>query len=308
MIVKVVKKTVVIALIVLLCIFSFLMKAVEASSKTDVANNSNKISDVEVTLESAREKIASWAESFVSSNSGSCKYDVNKRGRTYLGQLPSSSDPYYYFDCVGFVSLVINRAIGLDYEGAKVGLNAGGSGFITPQSGVKDTVHFAQVQVSSARRGDILIAPGAPHVAIYLGNGRVADMWKSGLSIRNINSSYTMTGWSACTFTSSATLISIDGVHFGELPGGIDIGDLPPGTITATEVNLDDINFKYSGMPSEVIDGGSYSPIFYINKIGEALDYIVGIMFNGIKVVTTGIAEGLEGILSDILKGLSGVL
>lgn len=306
MVIKIFKKIVATSVLILMCISFFFTSTVKAGSKVNTPDTSGKISNVEVTLDSSRDKIASWAESFASDNSMRCKYDVNKRGKTYLGRLPNSSDPYYYFDCVGFASFVINRAIGLDYAGAHVGFNEGGSGFVTPQSGVRDTLHFAQVPVSSARRGDILIAPGAPHVAIYLGNGRVADMWESGLSIRNIDSSYRMTSWSKCVFTSSATLISVDGVHFGDLPGGIDIGNIPEGTLTATEVNLDDINFKYSGMPSEVIDGESYSPMFYVNKIGEAIDYIVGIMFNGIKVVTTGIAEGLEGFLTDIFKSLSG--
>ncbi len=272
------------------------------SNATSTAKAEESNSNIEVTLDNARNQIASWGESFCSSNAGRCVYDANRRGETYMASDPQST---YYFDCVGWVSFAINRSIGLDFVPAHRGYNEGGGGFVTP-SGVKDTVHFAETSVQNAKRGDILIAPNGPHVAVYLGNGQVVDMWNKGLAVRGINSSFTMTGWSGCTFTKAASLISIDGVNFGSLPGGVDVSDIPAGTITATEVNLDDLQFNYSGMPTDVTNAGIHSFQMLINQIGEAMNYVIGVMFNGIKVVTVSIIEALQGILTNVFDALNG--
>lgn len=307
MIIKLIKRIIPILLIILLCMTFPLntYKVLAVPVHEDIESGTE---DIEVTLENSRNQIASYAERFASTYSSMCKYSWNKRGETYLGHLPSASDPFYWFDCVGWVNFVVNRSIGLDFSLCHIGLDEGGSGFVTPQSGVRDTLHFAMIDISQAQRGDILVAPSAPHVAIFLGNGRVADMWRSsGLSIRGL-SGYTMSGWTGCTFTYAARLISIDGVNFGELPGGIDINNIPEGTLTATEVNLDEIidRMEYDGMPPDVSYDGGHSLMFYIDKVTEVFDYLIGIMFNGIKVAIVTVIDGVQSIIKSALDFLSG--
>ena len=317
MIIKLIKKVIPILLIILLCMMlpieyiNIFFSKVEAREERpeDNERETNGQTNIEVTLETAREQIASYAEGFATSpNGGLCRYDYNKRGRTYEGLLPNSSDPYYWFDCVGWVNFAINRSIGIDFGPCHIGAAEGGGGFVTP-SGVKDTSHFASINISSARRGDILIAPAAPHVAIYLGNGKVVDMWdtSTGLSVRGL-SGFTMTGWTACTFSEAATLVSIDGVNFGEIPDGTDFTFQYPEGITEAEVDLDEIidEMKFDGMPPDVTYGGTHSIQYYLEKVSDTFDYVIGIMFNGIKVVSVSILEGIQGIITGVLDFVCG--
>lgn len=251
--------------------------------------------NLDVTLEKNRNQIADFAEKFVSNSGSRCIYNARKRGKTYRGKLPSSSDPHYYFDCVGWVSFAVNRAIGITYSECESGIG----GFVTPQKGVKDTDHFKKISISAAKRGDILVAPSAPHVAIYLGGNQVVDMWSAGLAKREL-SGWTMTHWNKCTFTYAATLISLDGQNFGTLPDGSEI--TPPDLESLSGAG----GYEYSGMPSDVVVGGSYSVSYYIDKISELFNYIIGIMLNAIKSIPVSITERLQSIITNSLDSISG--
>ncbi len=321
------------------------------AAKTTTTGTSNS-STHQTTLETAGEDLATWAENFANNHKWDCIYDVDLRGATYRGDITG-----YYFDCVGWVAYALNRAIGIYNQSA---YNGSGGPVIPSQYGDNvNTNNFVQsYDMSQARRGDILIAPG--HVAIYLGNGKVVDMWSTGdgrktsqfngLEIRDLNG-WTMADWSGCTFTSFARIVSLDGIHFLEdAIGNSDFTLLPPnpdtplpgsveysgqdlfdwisnvvegillghsserGTTKDTssggsgEVDLDQIaeEMKIDGMPPDVVAGGDVGMMYYLSGVGDLFDYIIGLMFNGIKIVTVTIGEGIQGMVTGALDFLSG--
>lgn len=91
-----------------------------------------------------------------------------KRGITYRAKEPQN---VYYYDCVGWVSFALNRALGINCDGA----NSGMGGFVVPseKDGVVDEKHFKRFEIVNGESdlvpGDILISSG--HVTIYAGNG-----------------------------------------------------------------------------------------------------------------------------------------
>ena len=216
--------------------------------------------DTQVTVESARQQIVNWAVNFV--NSGEAQKSIyhckagyqSARAATYNGGYPQSS---YQYDCVGFVNFVLHQSLGIDFASAA----SGAGGFVTP-SGVKDTSHFSSVSISNAQPGDILIA--SSHVAIMVANGQIVDCIDSNggrdnydtsgnaVKIRSIASE---SGWAS--YTSAARLVSVDGVNFSPIDGGIFVpdggddqnGDSDDDDDNGQAVDLDVIAnlFKYQG-------------------------------------------------------------
>ena len=283
-------------------------RAVEETEGDSVASTEKK-SKFE-SIEEARLYLASWAEGFVNkygynAQNGLCWYPGSNlyslRGQSYKNY-PSRVNGHYYFDCVGWVSFAIHGALGLYFWDAASGNN----GHVMTES-VQDSEHFYHLDsISQAQRGDILQSPSAPHVAIYLGNGKVADMWQmdnggsSGLQIRSLNG-WTMSGWSSCTFTQAVRLKNWDGAHPGALPDGANI--VPTGSLSSDYVQP---QFQYSGMATTVSTSQNKGFVYYIQKIGELYDYMIGIMFNAMKSIPISIADGIQGIITDALNFLSG--
>lgn len=310
MIIKQTKKIIPILLVILLCmIFPLNTYKVLAVPVHEEIGDEGGTEDIEVTLENARERLAEFAESFASSKGGSCVYTQNTSARAATYNISPNSSGLFQFDCVGWVSYAIHWALGLDCESA----SSGSGGFVTPQSRVKDPAHFIEIQgVGSARRGDILIAnygtPYGNHVAIYLGNQQIVDCCNRSYAVKIDTMTNWKPSWQDGPFQSFATLISLDGVNFGDLPDGTDINNIPAGTLTATEVDLDEIidRMEFDGMPPDVSYDGGHSLMYYIDKITKAFDYLIGIMFNGIKVAVVGVIDGIQSIITNALDFLGG--
>ena len=272
----------------------------------------------ETTIESARAQIANWAISFVNSSEGAkCIYSgsFTDRKNTYRANDPQES---YKFDCVGWVSYAINRSLDIDYSEAYDGTG----GFVTPQSGIKDTSHFGPVSITEIQPGDILIAPSAPHVGIYIGNNQIIDMGAykgQDLAIRAITSNYAIIGWSECVFTSAARLISTDGVNFSPIEGGSDVTEGPDeeedeeedtGDWDTEEVDLDELadKFNFSGMATTVIKQKQNVDVFrwFFEGIGGFLDYIAGILITiAIKAPILGYTNTILDLVNKFLHGLN---
>lgn len=296
---------------VIVSILIFLLICSVCTPKSSMASDSETgvTDDTIVTVESARAQIVNWAISFINSSEAPKAYyswAIADRAQTY--QSPDPQD-IYKFDCVGWVNFVLNRSIQIDYSEARNGTG----GFVTPQSGVCDSSHFASISISEIQPGDILVAPSAPHVAIYLGNNQVADMWQSQkLGIRNINSSYTMTGWSGCTFTYAARLVSVDGAHFTPIEGGATLpeGGSEAGNWDTEEVDLDQIaeQFTFDGMPTTVILEKQNVDIFkwFFDGISGFMDYLAGTIFTvAIKGPILSFTEGIKSLVNGFLNNLS---
>ena len=136
----------------------------------------------------------------------------------------------FYF-CVGFVNFVLHQSLGIDYAPAA----SGAGGFVTP-GGIKATSYFSAIdisgdKISAAQPGDILIS--SSHVAIMVADGQVVDCIDSNggrdnydtsgnaVKIRSIASE---SGWA--TYTTAARLVSVDGVNFSPIDGGIFVPDV----------------------------------------------------------------------------------
>lgn len=353
MIIKLLKKIIPILSVILLCMtFSIntytvvavpsQLPAIEGDNTDDIQNflEEDNTEDIELTLEKNREKLATFAEKFAKDKGNLCTYtrihnvydssDEGVRARAATYQLdPEESNGPFLFDCVGWVSYAIHWALHISYSGAETGK----SGFVT-NNGVRDTSHFVKLKdLNSAKRGDILYyrredteeRKNSGHVAIYLGTDEsgqqmIVDCTQK-VKIR------TMSNWQPggqdAPFQNAATLCSLDGANFGELPGSIEISDSTgsegstgsgesqggtSGDLSVDEVDLDDIinRMEYDGMPPDVTFNGGHSLMYYIDKIGEALDYLIGIMFNGIKVAIVAVIDGVQTIITNALEFLSG--
>ena len=305
---KILKKIMICNLISLLIGLQFIPYIIFASDTT------TNQSSTETTVESARAQIANWSINFVNSGEAAkCVYSLatNDRKNTYRANDPQD---VYKFDCVGWVNYAINRSIGLNYQEAYDGTG----GFVTPQSGIKDTSHFGTVSISEIQPGDILIAPSAPHVGIYIGNSQIIDMGDyrgQDLAIRTITSNYTVIGWSGCTFTSAARLISIDGVNFSPIEGGSDVTEgsdeeEETGDWDTEEVDLDELadKFDFSGMATTVIKQKQDVDIFrwFFEGIGGFVDYIAGIILTiAIKAPILGYTNTILDLVNKFLQGLN---
>ena len=270
--------------------------------------------DTKVTVESARQQIVNWAVNFV--NSGEAKKSIYHcksgyqaaRAATYNGGYPQSS---YQYDCVGFVNFVLHQSLGINFASAA----SGAGGFVTP-SGIKDTSHFSSVGISEAQSGDILIA--STHVAIMVADGQIVDCIDSNgggdnydtsgnaVKIRSIASE---SRWAS--YTSAARLVSVDGVNFSPIGGGIFVpdgeddqnGDSDDDSGQA--VNLDAIAnlFKYQGMPSDVTyehqEVNGFRWLF--NSIGGILNYLVGGLTFLIRASIMGWLEVIQDTVNNVL-------
>lgn len=284
------------------------------SQKYSFATDSSETSseDIAVTVENARQQIANAALNFANSEGGKCYYYSGEgyegvRAKTYHGGYPQES---YTFECVGFVNYILHQFLGLDYGSA----SNGKGGFVTP-SGVKDTSHFGTIGIGQIQAGDILIS--STHVAIYIGDNQVVDcgQWSTVVAVRHITSSYTMVEWSACTFTSAARLISVDGVNFSPIEGGSDVTEKPDegeatGDWDTEEVDLDEIadKFDFSGMATTVIKQDEKVDVFrwFFEGIAGFVDYIVGIILTiAIKAPILGYTNTILDIVNSFLHGLN---
>lgn len=72
---------------------------------------------------------------------------------------------HYGLDCVGWVNFCVYNATGIKFSAVETG----SSGYVTPQSKIRDTAHFAEAS-QPAQPGDILY--NGSHVLICVGEGK----------------------------------------------------------------------------------------------------------------------------------------
>ena len=294
-------------LIVLILYSSIINNYVYASDE-----NTETMTTTTATVEEARQQIANFALKFQSEHSGDVDYDKFwsfetikiKRYNTYVTE--DSPGKLYEFDCVGWVTFAINRAIDIGCDNPK------GSGFVTT-GGIKDS-RFQSVSTSSLIPGDIVWC--SSHIAIYVGNGKIVDMWCSrygnefkpsgGLKVRNLNGTY--------HFGNAARLISLDGVNFTPVEGGFEVveGDEngSSNNFDTEEVDLDEIanKFDFSGMATTVIKENQKADVFswFFEGIGGFVDYLAGIILTiAIKAPILGYTNTILNLINSFLQGLN---
>lgn len=88
---------------------------------------------------------------------------------------------------------------------------------------------------------------------------------------------------------------------------GVNNTKWPSLEIDDTTVNLDDINFNFSGSPQNVTYAGKRNLGEWIfNKIAEFIDYIIFIIINGIKYSILGYAMAFESLVNNAIKAIEG--
>lgn len=294
------------------------------------ATDENAESETPITVESAKAQIANWALSFKASEGSKWVYNNNDstrdraRAATYNGGYPQSS---YVYDCVGCVSYIIHMSIGITYSGAESGI----SGFVTPQSNVRDTRHFTLHTISESSRptaGDVLIASKGVngsthnHVAIYCGNDTIVDIIRTNdTTIRTVTSNWEENGSSGCIFSKYATLTSVDGASFTPIEGGAilptpgnndnngggsngNTGEIIP------VVDLDEVadKFKYQGMPTDINYSQEDANVFkwLFDNVDGFMDYATGIMASIVRMPIVGLTSIVERTISQQLQNANG--
>lgn len=274
--------------------------------------------DREEELVAARRQIAEWAVQFAtSSEAEKCEYPskklsviIEKRGQTYR-----STDPQdvYYFDCVGWVSYAVNRAIGISHPS----IESGNKGFVQPLNthspNVFDTAHFAPIGINEKRPGDIIVSD--KHVGIYVGGGMMVDM-QSELDLRPTTA---VTDDEDHVWKEAARLISVDGAHYDPIEGGVELPSGPDiggnggtedeGTITTDIIDLDELGdqFEYDGMPTTTIRESNQIDVFQwlFEKITGFLSFIVGLLISIIRVPIVGWTRIIEKAINKFLHNLN---
>ena len=144
------------------------------------------------------------------------------------------------------------------------------------------------------------------HVAIYIGNGQVLDMYQDqygGLGIRSINSTY---NWDFV-----AHLYSFEGVTFTPIEGGSELPEegAEGGNWDVEEVDLDAIadTFVFDGMPPTMIYQDEKVDVFrwLFDGISGFMDYLAGTIISLIKAPVLGYVYYFQLIVNSFLHGLN---
>ena len=179
-------------------------------------------------------------------------------------------------DCSAFVSIAIEGAYAKSGQSTKVERMATSGmpdslkkyGFnVVNEMGAKTIRDFyktGQLQI-----GDILVTVGEGHTAIFLG-----PYYTTGKIAPSVSGSYG------------------SGVSGGYTADGEEIDD---------RQNIDEKRFRFSGLPGDVTYEGEINPIRnFFKKIGDFIDYLLGLLFLIIKVLIIGFTNIIYNIFLTI--------
>ena len=296
---KIFKKTLICILIVLIICLTSTPKVTFGAEATTAESTSG------MTEEELRDNFVNSIVNFYNIHGSQCSYDYTfgtPRATTYENG-PDSGN--YVFDCVGWVSCAFHWFMGLGNESFTF--------FVDPSSPlyIDDGTHFQRIDdISQAQKGDVLVAIDQ-HVAIYIGNGQVLDMYTNesgGLGIRNMNSTY---NWNFV-----AHLYSFEGVTFNPIEGGAELpeegeegGEDGSGNWDTEEVDLDAIAdvFTFDGMPPTIMYEEQRVDVFrwIFDGISGFMDFVAGLIISFIKAPILGFAGMLDDYIDSLLTSMN---
>jgi len=292
---KVAKKTLIYTLTFLIICITCTPKATFASGTTEASGSTASMSEDEL-----RDNFVNAIVNFYNNHATQCTYDVRGRVATYANG-PDAG--YYAFDCVGWVSCAFHWFMGLG--------NSSFTFFVdpTPPLYIDDGTHFTAIyDISQAKKGDVLVAIDQ-HVAIYIGDGKVLDMYMNqygGLGIRNMNSTY---NWDFV-----AHLSSFEGVTFTPVDGGSNLPDSSDedgnaGNWDTEEVDLDAIAnvFTFDGMPPTIVYEDQKVDVFrwLFDGISGFMDFLAGLLISFIKAPILGFAGMIDSYIDSLITGMN---
>lgn len=291
---KIAKKTLIYTLIFLIICITCTPKATFASSTTEASGSTANMSEDEL-----RDNFVNAIVNFYNTHASQCTYSVSGRTATYANG-PDAG--YYAFDCVGWVSCAFHWFLGIGNEFFSFFVDP------TPPKYIDNGTYFEAVyDISQAKKGDVLVAIDQ-HVAIYIGNGQVLDMYMDkygGLGIRNMNSTY---NWDFV-----AHLYNFEGVTFTPVEGGENLPDTSEdentGDWDTEEVDLDAIAnvFTFDGMPPTIVYEDQKVDIFrwLFDGISGFMDFIAGLMISFIKAPILGFVAMLDNFIDSLISGMN---
>ena len=293
---KIAKKTLIYILIVLTIWLACTPKATFASETSTGATTADAST---MTEEQLRDKFVNDIVNFYNQHGSQCSYSVSGRTATYKNDLGPNAGSYQ-FDCVGWVSCAFHWFMGLGNEFFTFFVDP------TPPLYIDDGTHFQRIDdISQAQKGDVLVAIDQ-HVAIYIGNGQVLDMYQDqygGLGIRSINSTY---NWDFV-----AHLYSFEGVTFTPIEGGSELPEegAEGGNWDVEEVDLDAIadTFTFDGMPPTMIYQDEKVDVFrwIFDGISGFMDFIAGLLISFIKMPILGFAAMFDNFIDSLISGMN---
>lgn len=279
-------------IILLICQF-FTSRSVYASSKSK---------------EEIGEYIAEFAVNFANDHGTETVYSWNAahRSAAYHGlktsgvqetweSYPKSFNDMYAMDCVGWVSMAIHQATGLD----SASVSSGACGFVTPDHGSGYCTYsngYFEVVSDQPMVGDILIRPNIGkigHVMIYIGNGQMVDSTGgfTTVQIRPIGD------YSQVARISNAGVAAINDADLTTVFNG-------HGSITG---NLGGGGFEYRGLTPGRIGVRKFEFKWIIPSLGELLNYYIGISTYLSRMVYVGLLGVIELIIDNTMEAISGV-
>lgn len=289
------KKTLIYTLIFLIICITCTPKATFASSTTEASGSAASMSEDEL-----RDNFVNAIVNFYNAHASQCTYSVAGRTATYENG-PDAG--YYAFDCVGWVSCAFHWFLGIGNDFFSFFVDP------TPDLYIDNGTYFEAVyDISQAKKGDVLVAIDQ-HVAIYIGDGQVLDMYMDrygGLGIRNMNSTYS---WDFV-----AHLYNFEGVNFTPVDGGANLPnasdeDENTGDWDTEEVDLDAIAnvFVFDGMPPTIVYEDQKVDVFrwLFDGIGGFIDFIAGFLISFIKAPILGFAGMLDSYIDSLLSGMN---
>ena len=292
----------------LICILIFLIICITCTPKVTFASSTTSASTANMSEDELRDKFVNDIVNFYNAHASQCTYSISGRVATYENRSGPNAG-YYAFDCVGWVSFAFHWFMGLG--------NSTFTFFVdpTPPLYIDDGTHFTAIyDISQAKKGDVLVAEDQ-HVAIYIGNGQVLDMYEDrygGLGIRNMNSTY---NWDFV-----AHLYSFEGVNFTPVDGGANLPDESEendnednnedtGDWDTEEVDLDAIAnvFVFDGMPPTIVYEDQKVDVFrwLFDGISGFMDFIAGFLISFIKAPILGFAGMIDSYIDSLITGMN---
>lgn len=291
---KIYKKLLIVLLsfIILLLCQVFVNKGVYASNKSK---------------EEIGEYIGEFAVNFAKEHGEETVYSWNaaQRSAAYHGfktsgiqmtweNFPKSFTDMYAMDCVGWVSMAIHQATGLDSPSVATGA----CGFVTPDhsSGYCTFSNgYFEVVADQPMVGDIIIRPNIGkigHVMIYIGNGMMVD--SSGgfttVQVRPVGE------YSVVARISDAGVAAINDSDLTTIFNG-------KGSITG---NLGGGGFEYNGLTPGVLGVKKYDFDWLLNSLLDIVDWYIGFMTYSTRIILTGLTSFVEVLIDGTMKAVSG--
>jgi hypothetical protein len=195
-----------------------------------------------------------------------------------------NSNGQYIFDCVGWVQFAIYYGLGIPSN-----YTASEGMYVTPQQGIKDTDYFEKEDASEIKPGDIIVYSN--DIAIFIGDNQ--NLWMShdsgcGLHIgeADVDVATIIVRFKEEAVKVAKGYTKIDGVTNTSSSSQ---NSNSQSSASSNSINLDDLDFKLSGIPKTMSYKGTTKVVKNIFSLfAQFIDLLMGLIFGIIKASIIG--------------------